>query len=294
MKKPSTVLVSLLILAIFITGCATTNSLRKEEASSTEVNQGKQALTIEFVEKYPPTEVVKGYPEDIEVRATNYGKDPVSATIMIIGVPGGTQTNSVTVAGKEETRTSKEEVDVSFGSASFEYDTSIRATACYAYQTELRGSFCYVTGTEAIGTTCKESDRPNLASGQGAPIMISDVKIEPKLKGEQAIITIDITDVGGGFVRNPIDPTIDCREEEPKTENTDRIKVDEILFGGNVGNCNVKEDGIIRLEGGKGKIVCTFDGLPTSTVPLLLEAKLSYGYITQTPPLNIKVEEIIS
>jgi hypothetical protein len=150
-----------------------------------------------------------------------------------------------------------------------EPQTDLTASVCYAYRTFASVSVCIDTNIYQQNEreqTCKE-ESISLSGGQGAPIAITQVDVQslPVIQNGVEVIkpqfTIHIQDVGKGYLVGPdsLDMQSACVLKSIPKEQVNTVRVEARLLKTKLqcGKSINELSGLVKLEQGKGEIICT-------------------------------------
>jgi len=157
----------------------------------------------------------------------------------------------------------------------------LQATLCYNYRTVASANVCLdpnpfsATVQQKVCTPASVS----LGGGQGAPVAVNIVEVDPALGKTR--FRIRVQNVGGGEVFKPA-ALNKCSpfSEGLKFDEIEYVKVLKVNTQNKNLKCNPLVDGgHLRLTGGQGTLFCEVDGLTGTAAfvsPLVIE--LEYGY----------------
>jgi hypothetical protein len=164
------------------------------------------------------------------------------------------------------------------------YPVKILATACYEYETIAGANICIDPNPYALTATQKVCTPTSvgLREGQGAPIAVTNVGIEPSPGITR--LKIDISNVGGGEVFKPgIDSLQRCSPYSSGIDifdEIDYVQVYDVSLPGYsiISTCRPLDQGHLRLIKGRGTIYCEINTAGQATYMTQLTIKLAYGY----------------
>jgi len=284
MKKEA-ILIVLLLLISFSFGC---NS-GKTQKYDIEYHKGTQALTLRFLPQMPPNIVYSGDVMDVIVEISNKGAYNVEyGEIYLTGFDTsiipifGENTLQFSVDGKNEynhegskTIVQEELVDITLPEGVDKYNTQIEAIACFDYQTTATIPIC-VDPNPRINThdACHATDVGG-GGGQGAPVAITSVQVEPGYEKLRLILTI--RNAGNGIVIDGDVCPFGYRYEELGNVYYDTPEISGILL-------DCEPNGMIKLVDGSAKIYCSTNDLDANQAAFKspLTMKLDYGYKSST------------
>ena len=165
----------------------------------------------------------------------------------------------------------------------FEYNPTLNFVACYAYQTISNPSVCVDPLRYQVSSEQKACDyrRSVITEGtQGAPVAVRSVRaVMVTGRGRsRAVFEIDVANAGNGQVLSTETDIRNCAAERFNYADLNKIAYHVQLSGGSLVNCN-PADGFVRLNNGRGKIVCTFDIAEAAAFETPLLVTLDYNYI---------------
>jgi len=301
MKK----IVLVLMLCVLLAGCGPVNNSNTPENFRT----GTEGLVVSFEPNHPPAKVYVRNGElnevGIGVNLKNKGAADITggAVVLsgydpsILAIPSYRIFNTMDgLVGR-----SAFNPDGGFNTFDFNgavnlaamgdaYRPSLLATACYDYSTFAELSVCidpdpYLTKPKA----CTPS---NIASsGQGAPIGVSKVNVEPTKR--KTIFQIYFKNFGKGDVFSSKYGSARCLPNgggiDERTE-MDIIIVRKIKVGSDdiTADCKGMTWGSVRLNNGENFIYCTYDAQGTDSYQTVLSVEFGYSYrITASRSLEI-------
>lgn len=160
----------------------------------------------------------------------------------------------------------------------YEYSPQLNFLTCYNYHTTASPMVCvdpilYQVTPEQ--KACQSTD-VSAGGGQGGPVGVSHVGVD--MVGSKAIFEINIHNYGSGRVLSPAADIRNCAQAGIDYRDLDKVEYYVELSGGSLSDCK-PNDGIVRLNQGSGKIVCTFD-IPSGTAfETPLSVNLDYSYV---------------
>ncbi|MBC8444061.1 hypothetical protein H8D83_00595 [Candidatus Woesearchaeota archaeon] len=284
MKKEA-ILIILLLLISFGFGC----SSGKTKKYDIEYHKGTQALTLRFLPHMPPNTVYSGDVMDVIVEISNRGAYDVEyGEIYLTGFDTsiipifGENPLQFNVDGKNEYNhegskaiVQEELVDITLPEGVDRYNTQIEAIACYDYQTTATIPIC-VDPNPRINThdACQANDVGG-GGGQGAPVAITSVQVEPGYEKLRLILTIN--NAGNGVVIDGDACPFGYRYEELGNVRYDTPQISGISL-------NCEPNGMIKLIDGSAKIYCSTTDLDANQAAFKspLTMTLDYGYKSST------------
>jgi hypothetical protein len=164
-----------------------------------------------------------------------------------------------------------------------EYKPTLNFLACYSYQTKANPSVCVDPLRFQVTSEQKACDyrRGVVTDGsQGAPVRVSNVRADmvTSRSRSRAVFEIDIDNAGGGQILSPDTDIQNCATAVIGFTDTDRLRYDVRMTGGSLVSCS-PGDGIVRMNNGRGKVVCTFDISEGSAFETPLIVTLDYNYM---------------
>ncbi|MEM4337018.1 MAG: hypothetical protein QXG86_03370 [Candidatus Woesearchaeota archaeon] len=300
MKK---ILLSLLVLLLFILGCAQKSTEQKSELAHT----GTEGIVFNFLTNYPPNTIYTQGTGDtgnsIVLEVKNKGAYTTAVTFYLSGFDpsiiniGATTQTIGTIEGKTTTNKEGGYTQVQFppyGTFSVNlppgtdvYPATLQATACYDYQTKAVLPVCIDPDPYGIvkQKACTPKGAPT-AGGQGAPVAITSVEQE-SLPGK-VIFKIRVGNVGGGQVLEKGLSNI-CTSSLLRYNQIDKIQYN-VKLGGAGGDC--KPTTPLRLVNNQATITCSFNvGTSKLAYTTTLDVELNYGYLSSVQK-SIQIKKI--
>lgn len=162
-----------------------------------------------------------------------------------------------------------------------EYSPTLNLVWCYAYQTQANPSVCvdplfYQITSEQKACTSRDV---SMGGGQGGPVSVSYVGVD--MIGDTAVFEISVHNGGSGRVLSPRADISRCGESNIDYDDLDRVVYDVQMTGGSLVSCT-PSNGILRLNNGVGKMVCTFRVTGTTSYETPLRITLDYNYMEST------------
>ncbi len=264
------------------------------------VQSGTQGVEIQTLPNYPPP---LAYDQNelvamVEVRNRgNFDLESPDCFIQVTGfdrniIRGGWETPRScaenlggTLEGKSVYNTEGSFNQIEFHASSvvlpenvFEYSPTLNFVTCYNYHTKASPLVCVDPLFYQI-TSQQKSCIPKdvgMGGGQGAPIGVTHVGVD--MTGQKAIFEIDVANLANGRVISPDALIQNCGVGTIDYEDLDRVRYSVQLSGGTNVDCKPR-DGVIRLNNGRGKIVCSalLQSGSAYETPLLID--LDYGYV---------------
>lgn len=175
------------------------------------------------------------------------------------------------------------------------YRTILLATSCYEYQTHMSTELCVDFNPYAVARTqkiCTPQDI-TLQGGQGAPIGITNVEIEPGTGITNLIIHLRNLGTGDVFDSNALEKCNPYSSDRLQYGESDYVNIEQIRISNQDITTSCQPQGRVRLTNGEGLIYCTvtegpFEAIQTAFVSPL-SIKLAYGYRDSiTRPIEIR------
>lgn len=309
MKKRG--IVSVIFVLIFLVSCQfqpRPDSPLDTVAALKQIQSGTLGVETKTLPNFPPTMI---YDQDelitiIEVK--NRGSHDLQAADCFIRIEGldpdivggefhtprSCAENMDTLEGKKiynleggqnQVEFVADNVQLPFGVP--DYSPNLNIKTCYNYHVTATPQVCIdpllyqITQNQKICTP----QNVGLSGGQGGPVGVSYVDVE--MTTGKAIFSININNFGSGMVLSPYTDLQACSDASIDRTEYNKVVYTVQLSGGSVVDCKPR-DGIVRLNNGQGKILCTFDiaGTAAYETPLIID--LDYGY-TQSQRLPIKI-----
>ena len=297
------VIVLLIVVSLFLVSCG--GSIRAgEDVYDTEsvlqqVRTGTQGVEVQLVPNYPPP-IIYDLNEFVAlVELKNRGNDDLEAQDCFVQITGFDP--NIISGGVNTVRSCAENVDVfegksvynveggynqlEFSSSSiqlpdnvYEYSPQLNFLTCYNYHTSANPLVCvdpvlYQVTSEQ--KSCQSRD-VGMGGGQGGPVGVTNVGVD--MVGSKAVFDISIQNFGSGRVLSPTADIRNCGQVGLDYRDLDKVEYTVSLSGGSMIDCK-PHDGIVRLNNGNGKIVCTFDVASGSAFETPLSINLDYSYI---------------
>jgi len=316
MKKRLVILALLLLVA-----CAQLTQTQETEAEEGDLT-GTEGLHLEYMQNTPPP-VLYGPADKIPImliaenRGTHSnmsgnihlsGFDPKVVEIYQDrsdeGISESATKKLPTIPGRGpfqprgQTQILEFQADISsprtFGAD--KYKTILLATGCYEYGTQMSTELCVDFSPYDIASTqkiCTPQDI-TLQGGQGAPIGITNIEVEPGTGVTNLIIHIRNLGTGDVFDHDAIDRCNPYSNERIQYSQSDYVTIETIK----ISDANITEScqprNKVRLTNGEGLIYCTiqeepdFENIHTAFISPL-NIKLKYGYRDSiTRPIEIR------
>ena len=171
------------------------------------------------------------------------------------------------------------------------YSPTLQAIACYKYQTSLQAQVCIDPNPDAEGAKACSPSEKKFSTGQGAPVSITSITMEPSKQRTRFGITLQKTGSANDVVIRSADDSgfEECKNgDEISSKNKDTVSLQAVLINKQQLDCkpllgtNPKgKSGEISLIGAKGYIECEFpiNGQKTAySTPI--QIIINYGYKT--------------
>ena len=293
--------VALLVLILFITSCSKGAGPAPSDTAAAlkQVQSGSQGVEVNLLANFPPPTLYDQDQLEMIVEVNNKGNHDIDASSCFIQITGFDQ-NIIRgglniprscaervgrLPGKNIYNLAGESNQLEFRSSSiflpegvFEYNPTLNIQSCYNYHTRASPQVCVDPALYQITSeqkVCTPSS-VGLGGGQGAPVGISTVGVN--MVGTRVIFEINVQNFGSGKVSSPYSDLQSCGQPSSDITERDRVAYAVQFSGGSLINCN-PAGGIIRLNNGNGKIVCSFNVVGTGAFqsPLLID--LDYNYM---------------
>lgn len=298
--------IAILALCIILTACVptiktTSQQSTTSELQSTEYRTGNQGLRITFAQNMPPTRLFDTDEFSAAIEIENLGAHNTKGIGDKIYLSGFDQTM---ITGL---RTTGEPIPNLEGKGPYiqkgatdrvmfqgiptmlsargidKYPIKLLATACYEYETTATPIICIDSNPYAsnIQKACTPKN-VGMSGGQGAPITVTNVELEPRPGITR--LKIDIANNGGGEVFKPgLDTLQKCGPYATginEFEELNQIELNEVSLPGYsiISSCKPLYQGRIRLINNKATIYCEINTQGQSTYSTPLTIKLRYGY----------------
>jgi len=293
MKK----IIMILMLCVLLAACGPVDDGKTIENFRT----GTDGLVVSFEPNHPPAKVYVRAGElneiGIGVNLKNLGAaDIVGGAVVLSGYdPGILAIPSTRTFNAMDGLAGRSAFNPQGGFNTFDYNGAVNlaamgdsykpnilATACYDYSTFSEMSVCidpdpYLTKPKA----CTPS---NIASsGQGGPIGVSSVSVEPT-KG-RTIFQIHFKNFGKGTVFSSAYGSARCLPNGggiDERQEMDIIIVRKVKVGSQdiTASCKGMGWGSVRLNNGENFVYCTYDSQGTDSYQTVLSVEMGYSYRT--------------
>lgn len=163
------------------------------------------------------------------------------------------------------------------------YPIKLLATACYEYETIASTSICIDPNPYSTTITQKACapTNPSVGGGQGGPIAVTGIQLEPA--PGMTRLKIDVANVGGGEAFKPGLSTL--QKCSPYTQGLEfneinLVQVYDISLPrySIINSCRPLDQGNMRLINNKATIYCEINTRGQSTYTTPLTIRLGYGY----------------
>jgi len=310
--KKGVVLISILVIAIFLSGCGKTNTNTQNTSSTGKAYVGgTDGLAISFVENSPPKEVFDNKQGDfsISVKVENKGEFDAVGTkykLTLTGLDfkafGATDAQLLTI--KDATKPDKlEKVRRSVGEVipgtfvffdftgikfTYQYPVNgqigpfnLRAGLCYAYQTEASSKICMLQdlyGRSGRVGLCKAIEDKTVENS-GAPVIVESFK-ESVVGNNKVALSFVIKQKGDSkdVVFEPGSQI--CNMTNLNEQSRVKVNVTVGTTALAIADCaGLNVDGKATLYGDKGtEIRCTYTETSPSDRELPVKITLNYDY----------------
>jgi hypothetical protein len=297
MKKELCLVLAVVAILLIVTGCTKTATTREQGAEDTRI--GTQGLVISFEPNLPPTKMYDDQPLEVVVKLENRGTYEVGGVGDKLYISGFDSSIFTGVSTFGEQIPQLEGASYGFApqdAVSFtstirdlgslninKYATRIQATACYGYKTVASANVCIDPDPYSIAARTKACTPQNvgLGSGQGAPISVSNIQLDPS-KGRTRF-QITISNAGGGDVFKPgaayLSKCSPYSAEGLRYNEFNYIHLDDVSVLGRsiLSSCQPGPD--ILITNSRATIYCELSNIAAgSPVTTPLTVVLSYGY----------------
>ena len=273
----------IIILSLLLIISCTTNN----QDSNINWRTGTEGLTMNFAQNSPPVEVLSNQDVSVIVEYSNKGASDISdlkfylsgydSSILNFAQKGD---SSLPLQGKDQYNPSGGQADIVKWTASVNspsdvdsFEQEITLTACYRYKTIANPQICIDPKKYdyTSSSTCS-FDIKNLGSSQGGPIAVTSIK--QKSTTDKVLLEIYIENKGGGV---PFTTSIDNCHTSLDLRDVNTINVGAVtLSGTQMFSCEPPNP--VRLDNGKGYIVCRTGISGSSYYVSPLTITLDYGY----------------
>jgi hypothetical protein len=286
----------LVLLVMFLSGC---NNGSESDGNGATIQSGTKGIEMNFVSNAPPAQVYvdEGGSAKFEaiLELRNKGAYPkegdksLSGQLYLTGfdptvitgnwVDGGPEL-PVDLNGKSFSfpdggyNVKTFEGDVNYNYEAESYEPMLMVTACYNYVTKASPLVCidptpYSPVSKKKVCTIKNSA---LSGGQGGPMGVTS--IEQAGTSAKTVFKIYISNLGDGRVLY-MDSVGNCMN--PDFNDVDKVNFEVKISSLGNGDCTPETE--VKLQNGKGLIVCSFDnptGSDAYSTPM--DITLKYGY----------------
>ncbi len=297
-------IITLATLILFTTSCSGGSGSTPQDALSAmkAAQSGTEGIVTRTVPNYLPSVIFDGQQLSLMMEVRNKGStnvEPQDCFVHVTGfdhniIPGGLDVprscgdNYGTLDGKNIYN-----LDGSFNQLVIDSSTINLPIGVNEYSPNLVIDTCYRYTSTATATVCIDPENYNfetsqkactpgsvgLGGGQGGPVGVSYVGVT--MAGHRATFDINVQSFGGGTVLSNSAEIQNCGFNNWNFEDLNRV-IYSVRFGnGQPLDCKPR-DGLVRLSGNNGKIICTAE-VPSGAAyetPLIVD--LSYGYKTST------------
>jgi len=303
--KKSVVLISILVIAIFLTGCGKTQTAQNITSGSAYIG-GTDGLSVSFVENAPPSVVYDKpsdgsiNPFDINVRIENKGEFDVVKPKCVLKITGidpvafGKTSTDFRQEIKEDLLKTKRSggtvipgtftvlsiPNLAYGSAVSGQvgPFNLRASICYEYKTEASSNICVLK--DLLGTTrreglCKPTETKSVENS-GGPVKID--KLEQSVSGKDSLaFTFTIKHVGDK--KNVVFMNEDQGCKMDDMQKQDKVKVQVLLGTADItSSCSGINSGVANLYADTGAQVRCTQTLSTTREDFVQPVKIIMSY----------------
>ncbi len=301
MQKRMILGVVLLCTILLITSCGpqgATQNPTDTAAALKQVQTGSQGVEVSLLPNFPPSTLYDQDELNIILNINNkgnYNLDAGSCFVQVTGfdpniirgglnIPRSCAEKVGSLEGKNiyNLQGGSNQVELKSSSiylpeGTFEFNPTLDFRTCYNYHTKASPAVCVDPALYQIAADQKVCiPKPvGVGGGQGAPVGISSVNVN--MVGSRAVFDISVQNLGGGKVLSPYSDLQGC-SQPLSFDDIDRVAYTVQFPGGSLIDCK-PNGGVIRLNNGNGKIICTFNVPGTSAYesPLLID--LDYNYM---------------
>ncbi|MBS3169079.1 hypothetical protein J4210_01220 [Candidatus Woesearchaeota archaeon] len=302
MQKRMVISIVFLAFIFFLTSCSPQGPGQTPldtAAALKQVQSGSQGVEVSLLANFPPPTLYDQDQLDLILEVQNKGNHDLDASSCFVRITGIDQ--SIIRGGLHIPRSCAERIgrlpgksiyniegesnQLEIRSSSiflpegvFEYNPTLNIQTCYNYHTRASPQVCVDPALYQITTEQKVCTprSVSMGGGQGAPVGISYVGVN--MVGARAVFEINVQNFGVGKVLSPYSDLQSCGQPSPDLTDLDRVAYSVQFSGGSLINCS-PAGGLIRLNNGNGKIVCSFNvpGTGAFESPLLID--LDYNYM---------------
>lgn len=296
-----TILTAIIIMVILTACVSTSKQTTQQTALSENYRTGNQGLRITFVPNMPPTRVFDADDLNAIIEVENlgaYATKGVADKIYLSGfdpaIITGIKTTGENIPQLEgkTAYTQKGATDrVAFQGIPAmlsakkidKYPIKLLATACYEYETITSTAICLDPNPYSTTITQKACTptNPSVGGGQGGPVAVTGIQLEPS--PGMTRLKIDVANTGGGEAFKPGLSTL--QKCSPYTQGLEfneinLVQVYDISLPGYsiINSCRPLDQGNVRLINNKATIYCEINTQGQSTYTTPLTIRLGYGY----------------
>ena len=299
----------LTLTLLLITSCSGNKDTPQDALSAIKQAQsGTQGIETTVVPNYLPPIIFDGQQLSLMLNVKNMGStnvEPQDCFVHITGfdhniIPGGLDVprscgdNYGTLEGKNIYNLAGTFNQLVMESSTLglplgvnEYSPNLVINTCYRYTTTAAANVCIDPENYNFETTqkaCKPGP-VSLGGGQGGPVGVSYVGVT--MAGTHATFDINIQSFGAGTVLSNAADIQNCGFNNWDFNDLNRITYAVRFGSGQPLDCKPR-DGLVRLAGNNGKIICTTEVPSGSAYETPLVIDLGYAYKTSTTQ-NVRI-----
>jgi hypothetical protein len=299
--KKSVIVILLIVTLLFLVSCQRVpggENPQDSAAALQQVKTGSQGVRLSLLSDYPPATIYdlneliviaevenKGNyhlaAQDCFVQVTGFDPNILRGSL---NVPRSCAENLDQLEGKTVynldggfNQIEFRAQNVALPNGIFDYTPNLNILACYNYKTTASPQICVDPLLYQVSSKQKACDyRRNavVGGGQGGPVGVTNVGVD--MVGNRAIFDITVSNLGSGQVLSPFTNIQGCGDALIERQDFDKVSF-SVRLADSIGTCNPR-DGIVRLNNGRGKIVCSFDipGTVAYETPLIVDLDYSY------------------
>lgn len=291
-----------IVVLLVLVACQQQAVQQKDALAVSQFRVGSEGVRAEFLTNLPPARIFDTEPLSVTLRLENRGTGVVGGPgdrvflsgfdpSIITGISAvGEQISDIrprdqfTPQGGVDHVTFQGRVRSLRSKGVDRYPARLQATLCYGYETVASANVC-VDPNPFAPTIQQKVCTPGfvgLGGGQGAPVAVTGVEVDPALGKTR--FRIQVQNVGGGELFRP-ESLERCSpfSEGLSFDNVDVLKVKSVLVSDRqlLQKCAPLSNGELRLVNGVGTLFCELDrvaGVAAFVAPLVVQ--LEYGYRT--------------
>ncbi|MBI2134082.1 hypothetical protein HYU11_05360 [Candidatus Woesearchaeota archaeon] len=289
----------LLLVFFLIVGCS-----QQTNKGNDNFRTGTKGLVMSFIPGSPPDRFLGDGKLDVAVQVKNAGTTSIEnsngfgGNIYLTGfdrniIAFDKEADGINLLGGRNLYDPEGEIDIKEFQGNVKladgvdtYKTTLMATACYSYETTAAPMVCI--DPDPFGSKTKQkactTQNVGLSGGQGAPISVTKVELNPS--SEKLRFTIHFSNSGGGMVYDMNSQNCNPYSTGLSSKEKNVVSVEEVRIGSIdiTGTCKPLIDRKFTLINNARNIMCELDiqssGIPQSAFSSPLLIRVRYGYTT--------------